>query len=60
MREPHPAADRRGLLILADKGYIAADLDRFFAAHGISLLRPSYRNRGTPAPERPCSKRSAN
>ncbi|WP_338779912.1 IS982 family transposase [Streptomyces sp. DG1A-41] len=48
--EPHLAATRPGLLILADKGYIAADLDRFLAARGISLLRPSYRNRGTPQP----------
>ncbi|TWV49627.1 IS982 family transposase [Streptomyces misionensis] len=48
--EPHLATDRAGLLILADKGYIAAELDRFLAARGISLLRPSYRNRGTPRP----------
>jgi hypothetical protein len=48
--EPHLAADRPGLLILADKGYIAAELDRFLAARGISLLRPSSRNRGTPRP----------
>ncbi|MFF5967868.1 IS982 family transposase [Streptomyces collinus] len=48
--EPHLAATRPGLLILADKGYIAAELDRFLAARGISLLRPSYRNRGTPQP----------
>ncbi|MGW2492767.1 IS982 family transposase [Streptomyces sp. NPDC001606] len=48
--EPHLTSDRPGLLILADKGYIAAELDRFLAAHGISLLRPSYRNRGTPRP----------
>nr|WP_231976347.1 hypothetical protein [Streptomyces sp. 3214.6] len=37
-------------MILADKGDIAATLDRFLAARGISLLRPSYRNRGTPHP----------
>lgn len=48
--EPHLAAHRPGLLILADKGYIAAELDRFLAARDISLLRPSYRNRGTPQP----------
>ncbi|MER6249038.1 IS982 family transposase [Streptomyces griseorubiginosus] len=48
--EPHLATDRPGLLILADKGYIAAELDRFLAARSISLLRPSYRNRGTPRP----------
>lgn len=40
----------QALLILADKGHIAADLDRFLVAHGTSLLRPSYRNRGTPCP----------
>ena len=48
--EPHLAAARPNLLILADKGYISAELDRFLAARGISLLRPSYRNRGTPQP----------
>lgn len=47
--EPHLAADRPGLLILADKGCTATELDRFLAARGISLLRPSYRNR-TPRP----------
>ncbi|CAM5669162.1 IS982 family transposase [Streptomyces griseorubiginosus] len=54
--EPHLAADRPGLLILADKGYIAAELDRFLAARGIQLLRPSYRNRGTPHPAEPLLK----
>ncbi|WP_066360978.1 IS982 family transposase [Herbidospora mongoliensis] len=48
--EPGLLAARPGLLILADKGYIAAELDRFLAARGVSLLRPSYRNRGTPRP----------
>ncbi len=48
--EPGLSADRTDLLILADKGYIASELDRFLAARGISLLRPSYRNRGTPRP----------
>ena len=48
--EPGLSADRADLLILADKGYIATELDRFLAARGISLLRPSYRNRGTPRP----------
>ncbi|MFI9542949.1 IS982 family transposase, partial [Streptomyces sp. NPDC052016] len=48
--EPNLATDRPGLLILADRGYIAAELDRFLAARSISLLRPSYRNRGTPRP----------
>ncbi|MFF4275614.1 hypothetical protein [Streptomyces sp. NPDC001536] len=55
--EPHLAAARPCLLILADKGYIAAELDVFLAARGISLLRPSYRNRGTPHPAEPLLKR---
>ncbi|WP_221889409.1 IS982 family transposase [Streptomyces sp. WAC 01325] len=54
--EPELAAARPGLLILADKGYIAAELDRFLAARGIQLLRPSYRNRGTPHPAEPLLK----
>ncbi|WP_461037694.1 IS982 family transposase [Streptomyces mayteni] len=48
--EPHLATDRPGLLILADKGYISAELDRFLDQHGVGLLRPSYKNRGTPRP----------
>jgi hypothetical protein len=48
--EPALATTRPGLLILGDKGYISAELDRFLAARSISLLRPSYRNRGTPQP----------
>ncbi|MFF3817090.1 hypothetical protein ACFYYD_10810 [Streptomyces bluensis] len=43
------ATARPGLLILAGKGYIAAELDRFLATRGISL-RPSHRIRGTPWP----------
>jgi len=31
------------VLILADNAPIAAGLDRFLAAHGLSLPRPSYR-----------------
>ncbi|MFF9119346.1 transposase [Streptomyces massasporeus] len=54
--EPHLPGERPGLLILADKGYIAAQLDRFVAARGVSLLRPSYRNRGTPRPGEPLLK----
>ncbi|WP_260463644.1 hypothetical protein [Streptomyces sp. TRM72054] len=50
VQHDHDGGDAQGLLILADKGYIAAELDRFLAAHGISLLRPSYRNRGIPRP----------
>jgi hypothetical protein len=38
-------ADRPGLLLIADKGYVSAELDRYLTEHGIALLRPSYRNR---------------
>lgn len=53
--EPHLSADRPGLLILAEQGYIAAELDRFLSARGIQLLWP-YRNRGTPHPAEPLLK----
>ena len=39
------AAGRRGQTIIADKGYVSADLDRWLHQHGLHLLRPSYRNR---------------
>ncbi|MEU7041783.1 IS982 family transposase [Streptomyces varsoviensis] len=48
--ETELAAARPGLLILADKGYTAAELDRLLASRGVRLLPPSYRNR-TPRPE---------
>nr|WP_241268319.1 hypothetical protein [Streptomyces chrestomyceticus] len=38
-------------LWLADKGYLAAELDRFLAARNISLLWHSCRNHSTPRPE---------
>ncbi|MFD0476502.1 transposase [Nonomuraea thailandensis] len=47
--DPHLLADRPGLLIIADKGYVSAELDAFLAERGVRLLRPSYRNR-TPRP----------
>jgi hypothetical protein len=47
--EPHLTADRAGLVIIADKGYVSAELDRYCARRGVVLLRPSYRNR-TPRP----------
>ncbi|GAA4289411.1 hypothetical protein GCM10023162_40570 [Klenkia terrae] len=31
--------------MLADKGYISAELDDYLHARGADLLRPSYRNR---------------
>ncbi|WP_281260326.1 transposase, partial [Nonomuraea indica] len=43
--EPALLAERPDLLIIADKGYISADLDAFLAERGVRLLRPSYRNR---------------
>lgn len=57
--DPALLSARPGLLILVDKGYIAAELDRFLAVRGVSLLRPSYRNRGAPRPGDPFSKRCA-
>jgi hypothetical protein len=47
--EPCLLAERPGLLIVADKGYVSAELDRWLAERGARLLRPSYRNR-TPRP----------
>ena len=38
-------ADRPGLLLIADKGYISAELDDYLHARGARLLRPSLRNR---------------
>jgi hypothetical protein len=46
--DPGLTADRPGLLLIADKGYVSAELDAFLAARGATLLRPSYRNRGPP------------
>jgi hypothetical protein len=48
--DPGLVAARTGQLIIADKGYISAELDRWLAERGIRLLRPSYRNR-TPRPD---------
>ncbi|MEU5786328.1 transposase [Micromonospora purpureochromogenes] len=49
-QDPHLLRDRPGLLIIADKGYVSAELDRWLAERGVRLLRPSYRNR-TPRPD---------
>jgi hypothetical protein len=43
--DPELLADRPGLLIIADQGYVSAELDRWLAQRGVRLLRPSYRNR---------------
>jgi hypothetical protein len=48
--DPTLIIDRPGLLIVADKGYVSAELDRWLAERGVRLLRPSYRNR-TPRPD---------
>lgn len=47
--DPDLLAERPGLLIVADKGYVSAELDRWLTDRGVRLLRPSYRNR-TPHP----------
>jgi Transposase DDE domain len=38
-------AARPGLLLIADKGYVSAELDDYLHRRGAELLRPSYRNR---------------
>ena len=43
--DPTLTHSRPGLTIIADKGYVSAELDRFLAERGAALLRPSYRNR---------------
>ena len=43
--DPTLTADRPGLVIIADKGYVSAELDAFLADRAVRLLRPSYRNR---------------
>jgi hypothetical protein len=47
MLEHDPAlrVEHSGVLSVADKGYVSAELDRYLAEHGIGLLHPSYRNR---------------
>jgi hypothetical protein len=47
--DPALLAECPGLLLIADKGYVSAELDAFLAERGVRLLRPSYRNR-TPRP----------
>jgi hypothetical protein len=47
---PDLTQTRPGQLIIADKGYISAELDQWLAERGIRLLRPSYRNR-SPRPD---------
>jgi hypothetical protein len=40
-REPGLAADRPGLMIIADKGFASREFEADLAARGITLLRPS-------------------
>ncbi|SFL48504.1 hypothetical protein SAMN04488085_1124 [Geodermatophilus ruber] len=56
-QEPHLLTDRPHLLLLADKGYISAELDDYLHARGADLLRPSLRSR---APDRRCWHRFVN
>lgn len=43
--DPTLTADRPRLVIIADKGYVSAELDRYLAERDATLLRPSYHNR---------------
>jgi hypothetical protein len=43
--DPTLTGDRPGLTIIADKGYVSAELDTFLTERNIALLRPSYRNK---------------
>ncbi len=42
-REPHLAADRPGLLLIADKGFASRQCEADLAMRGITLLRPSFK-----------------
>nr|WP_246019135.1 transposase [Saccharothrix australiensis] len=53
--EPRLLADRPGLLVIADNGYVSRELDHYLAERGVRLIRPSYRNR-TPRPAEPLLK----
>ena len=48
-RDPDLVAGRPGLVIIADKGYVSAELDRWLAGRGVTIVRPTYRNL-TPRP----------
>ncbi len=56
--DPTLTADRPGLIIISDKGYTSAELDRSLTERGVALPRPSYPNRA-PTPLSTCSSRSA-
>lgn len=42
--DPTPLRARTGLTIIANKGYLSGELDRYLAERGVVLLRPSHRN----------------
>ncbi|GAA1233660.1 MULTISPECIES: IS982 family transposase [Streptomyces] len=42
-REPHLAADRPGLLMIADKGFASKEFEADLAFRGAELLRPSFK-----------------
>lgn len=42
--DPTLTDQRRGLTLVADKGYVSAELDHYLTNRGVRLLRPSYRN----------------
>ena len=50
-REPALAADRPGLTMIGDKGFVSKDFDTALAGYGIELLRPSKKNERTRAGE---------
>jgi Transposase DDE domain len=50
--DPDLLTSRHGLLIVADKGYVSAELDTYLAERSVRLLRPSYRNRAPRPGER--------
>lgn len=43
--DPDLLATHPGQTVIGDKGYVSKHLDAFMADHGLTLLRPSYRNK---------------
>ncbi|MFG2236254.1 hypothetical protein ACGFNX_40775 [Streptomyces sp. NPDC048723] len=43
--DPDLLATHPGQTVIGDKGYVSRHLDAFMASYGLTLLRPSYRNR---------------
>jgi hypothetical protein len=42
--DPDLVRSRPGPVIIADKGYVSKDLDRWLEQHSVRILRPTYRN----------------